>query len=146
MRRVTAQLEPGEEVRLDARPHGAALVRPLTRPLALAVLGAMIAVVGSEFHWVVAAVGAAALALAALLALRAVWRWDRTRLVLTTEKLYVAYGIAQRRAAAVRLARVPAVEFEQGIVGRMLGYGTLVAGDLEVPYVPDARRVRSLLG
>jgi uncharacterized membrane protein YdbT with pleckstrin-like domain len=146
MRRVTDKLEPGEEVRLDARPHGAALVRPLTRPLALAVLGAMGAVVGSEVHWAIAAVGAAALALAALLALRAVWRWDRTRLVLTTEKLYVGYGIAQRRAAAVRLARVPALEFEQGIVGRMLGYGTLVAGDFEVPYVPDARRVRRLLG
>jgi uncharacterized membrane protein YdbT with pleckstrin-like domain len=146
MRRVTDKLAPGEEVRLDARPHGAALVRPLTRPLALAVLGAMVAVVGSEVHWAIAAVGAAALALAALLALRAVWRWDRTRLVLTTEKLYVGYGIAQRRAAAVRLARVPALEFEQGIVGRMLGYGTLVAGDFEVPYVPDARRVRRLLG
>jgi uncharacterized membrane protein YdbT with pleckstrin-like domain len=146
MRRVTDKLEPGEEVRLDARPHGAALVRPLTRPLALAVLGAMVAVVGSEVHWAIAAVGAGALALAALLALRAVWRWDRTRLVLTTEKLYVGYGIAQRRAAAVRLARVPALEFEQGIVGRMLGYGTLVAGDFEVPYVPDARRVRRLLG
>ena len=146
MRRVTDQLDPGEEVRLDARPHGAALVRPLTRPLALAVLAAFVAVIGSEVHWVLAAVGAGALALAALLALRAVWRWDRTRLVLTTEKLYVAYGIAQRRAAAVRLARVPALEFEQGIVGRMLGYGTLVAGDFEVPYVPDARRVRRLLG
>jgi uncharacterized membrane protein YdbT with pleckstrin-like domain len=146
MRRVTDKLEPGEEVRLDARPHGAALVRPLTRPLALAVLGAMVAVVGSEVHWAIAAVGAGALALAALLALRAVWRWDRTRLVLTTEKLYVGYGIAQRRAAAVRLARVPALEFEQGVVGRVLGYGTLVAGDFEVPYVPDARRVRRLLG
>jgi hypothetical protein len=41
---------------------------------------------------------------------------------------------------------VPALEFEQGIVGRMLGYGTLVAGDFEVPYVPDARRIRRLLG
>jgi uncharacterized membrane protein YdbT with pleckstrin-like domain len=146
MRRVSAQLEPGEAVRLDARPHGAALVRPLTRPLALAVLGAVFAVVGSEVHWAVAALGAAALALAALLALGAVWRWDRTRLVLTTDKLYVGYGIAQRRAAAVRLARVPALEFEQGIFGRMLGYGTLVAGEFEVPYVPDARRVRRLLG
>ena len=146
MRRVTAQLEPGEEVRLDARPHGAALVRPLARPLVLASLGASLAVGGSEVHWALAAAGAGALALAALLTLRAVWRWDRTRLVLTTEKLYVGYGIAQRRAAAVRLARVPALEFEQGVVGRVLGYGTLVAGDFEVPYVPDARRVRCLLG
>ena len=146
MRRVSASLEPGEEIRLDARPHGAALVRPLFRPLVLAALGAVLVVVGLEVHWALGALGAGALALAALVALRAVWRWDRTRLVLTTEKLYVGYGIAQRRAAPVRLARVPALEFEQGIAGRLLGYGTLVAGDLEVPYVPDARRIRRLLG
>ena len=143
---MPARLEPGEQVRLDARPHGAALVRPLFRPLVLAALGAVLVVVGLEVHWALGALGAGALALAALVALRAVWRWDRTRLVLTTEKLYVGYGIAQRRAAAVRLARVPALEFEQGIAGRLLGYGTLVAGDLEVPYVPDARRIRRLLG
>jgi uncharacterized membrane protein YdbT with pleckstrin-like domain len=143
---VTAQLEPGEKVRLDARPHGAALVRPLLRPLVLAGAGAALVVVASRTHWAAGLAGALVLGLGALLALRAVWRWDRTRLVLTTEKLYVAYGIAQRRAAAVRLARVPALEFEQGIVGRLLGYGTLVAGDFEIPYVPDASGVRRLLG
>ena len=146
MRRVSPPLEPGEEVRLDARPHGVALVRPLVRPLLLAGMGAVLVIVGSGLQWGLALAGAAGLALAFLLALRAVWRWDRTRLVLTTEKLYVVYGLARRRAAAVRLSRVPALEFEQGIAGRVFGYGTLVAGDFEVPYVPEARRVRKLLG
>lgn len=146
MRRVTPPLEPGEEVRLDARPHGVALVRPLSRPLLLAVLGAVLVIVGTGLHWALALAGAAALGLASLSALRAVWRWDRTRLVLTTEKLYVVYGLARRRAAAVHLSRVPALEFEQGIAGRVFGYGTLVAGDFEVPYVPEAGRVRKLLG
>jgi len=146
MRRVKPQLEPGEEVRLDARPHGVALVRPLFRPLLLAVMGAVLVILGSGLHWGLALAGAAALALAFLSSLRAVWNWDRTRLVLTTEKLYVVYGLARRRAAAVHLSRVPALEFEQGIAGRVFGYGTLVAGDFEVPYVPEARRVRTLLG
>jgi uncharacterized membrane protein YdbT with pleckstrin-like domain len=146
VRRVQPPLEPGEEVRLDARPHGVALVRPLFRPLLLAVLGAVLVILGSGLHWGLALAGAAALALASLSSLRAVWKWDRTRLVLTTEKLYVVYGLARRRAAAVRLSRVPALEFEQGIVGRVFGYGTLVAGDFEVPYVPEARRIRKLLG
>ena len=146
MRRVTPPLEPGEEVRLDARPHGVALVRPLFRPLLLAGSGAVLVLVGTGLHWGLALAGAAALGLASLSALRAVWRWDRTRLVLTTEKLYVVYGLARRRAAAVRLSRVPALEFEQGIAGRLFGYGTLVAGDFEVPYVPEAGRVRKLLG
>ena len=143
---VATELEPGEEVRFDARPHGVALVRPLARPLLLAGLGVLLLVLGLEVYWGLGVGGAAALVLAFLLALRAVWRWDRTRFVLTTEKLYVVYGVARRRAAAVRLARVSALEFEQSLTGRMLGYGTLVAGDFEVPYVPDARRVRRLIG
>jgi uncharacterized membrane protein YdbT with pleckstrin-like domain len=138
------QLEPGEEVRLDARPHGVALVRPLLRPLALAGAGIVLAVVG-QTYWIVGLVGAVLLGVAALLAFRAVLRWDRTRLLLTTRKLVVAYGIARRRSASVALAHAPALEFEQGVLGRLFGYGTLVAGDFEVPYVPDARRVRKLV-
>jgi uncharacterized membrane protein YdbT with pleckstrin-like domain len=112
----------------------------------LTVIGAGLVVVGLPVAWPLGALGAGALVAAAVLALAAVWRWDRTRLVLTSEKLFVVYGIAARRAAAVRLGRVPALEFEQSVVGRLLGYGTLVAGDFEVPYVPDPGRVRSLLG
>jgi uncharacterized membrane protein YdbT with pleckstrin-like domain len=138
------QLEPGEEVRLDARPHGVALVRPLLRPLALAGAGVVLAVVG-QTYWIPGLVGAVLLGVAALLAFRAVLRWDRTRLLLTTRKLVVAYGIARRRSASVALAHAPALEFEQGVLGRLFGYGTLVAGDFEVPYVPDARRIRKLV-
>jgi uncharacterized membrane protein YdbT with pleckstrin-like domain len=138
------QLEPGEEVRLDARPHGVALVRPLLRPLALGAAGTVLAVVG-QAHWPAGIAGAVLLGLAALLAFRAVLRWDRTRLLLTTRKLAVGYGIARRRSASVALAHAPALEFEQGILGRLFGYGTLVAGDFEVPYVPDARRIRRLV-
>jgi uncharacterized membrane protein YdbT with pleckstrin-like domain len=143
---VNAALAPGEEIRLQARPHGAALARPLARPLALAVIGAALVVIGVPVAWPLGALGAGTLVASAVFALLAVWRWDRTRLVITSEKLFVVYGIAARRAAAVRLGRVPALEFEQGVVGRLLGYGTLVAGDFEVPYVPDPGRVRALLG
>jgi hypothetical protein len=33
---------------------------------------------------------------------------------------------------------------EQSVLGRMLGYGTVIAGELEIPYVPNPRRVCSL--
>jgi uncharacterized membrane protein YdbT with pleckstrin-like domain len=102
-------------------------------------------VLGVSVQWALGLVGAAAVVLAALLALETVWRWDRTEVVLTSEKLFVVYGIAARRAAAVRLDRVQAVEVEQGLLGRFLGYGTLVAGNLEIPYVPNARDVVRLL-
>jgi hypothetical protein len=45
----------------------------------------------------------------------------------------------------VPLRRLGPVEVEQGVVGRVLGYGTLVAGELEVPYVARPREVARLL-
>jgi uncharacterized membrane protein YdbT with pleckstrin-like domain len=134
-------LDPGETVRFQARPHTAALVRPLSRSVLLALVGGVL--VGLSPPWL-GVPGAVLLGLGALLALRAVLRWDRTSLVVTTEKLLVVHGIAQRRAAAVRLARIGSVEVEQGFLGRVLGYGTVIAGDLEIPYVPDPRRVGRL--
>ena len=33
----------------------------------------------------------------------------------------------------------------QGLVGRLLGYGTIVAGELEIEYVPKPRDVYGLV-
>jgi hypothetical protein len=140
---VRGYLEPGEYVRFDERPHAAALARPLARSLALALAGALLVLTEPAS---LGLVGALLLAAGALLGLAAVWRWDRTELVLTSEKLLIVYGIAQRRAAAVRLERVGPVEMEQSVPGRILGYGTVIAGDLEIPFVPDPDRVCALAG
>jgi hypothetical protein len=140
---VRGYLEPGEYIRFDERPHAAALARPLARSLALALAGALLVLTEPAS---LGLVGALLLAAGALLGLAAVWRWDRTELVLTSEKLLIVYGIAQRRAAAVRLERVGPVEMEQSVPGRILGYGTVIAGDLEIPFVPDPDRVCALAG
>jgi uncharacterized membrane protein YdbT with pleckstrin-like domain len=130
-----------ERVCLDARRHGVVLVRPLLRALIVAVLGA----IGMAGGWPISAAGAALLAAAAVMAVIAVWRWERTHIVLTTEKLFVVHGILHRRAAAVRLSRLGAVEIEQSLPGRLLGYGTIVAGELEIPCVSGPREVYGLV-
>lgn len=117
-----------------------ALAGPLARALALAALGAAIVVLGSRLAWPIAATGAVALAGAALAALRAVLSWDRTRLLVTRDQLVVVHGVLRRRIAAVEVDGVP-IEIDESVLGRLLGYGTLVAGELEVPFVPDARRL-----
>ena len=64
---------------------------------------------------------------------------------LTDEQLAVVRGTLRRRIAAVRLERVGAVEVDQSLVGRLLGYGTLVAGPLEITYVPQPRSLHGLV-
>ena len=142
---MSAYVHPGESVRLEARPHAAALVRPLARATLAGVVGGVLVAAGLPVAWPLGVAGAAVLALAAATAVQAVVAWDRTTLVLTTDKLLVAYGVFRRRTASAWLAHAGGLELEQSPFGRVLGYGTLVAGDLEVPYVPDARRLaRSL--
>jgi membrane protein YdbS with pleckstrin-like domain len=130
-----------ELVRLDRRRHGVVLVGPFLRGFGLALAGAAAVAAG----WPVSLPGPILMLLGALVALRAVWRWERTHVVVTTEKLFVVHGTVRRRAAAVRLARVGTVEVEQTLLGRLLGYGTLIAGSLEIAYVPEPREVARLV-
>jgi uncharacterized membrane protein YdbT with pleckstrin-like domain len=130
-----------EKVFLDARRHGVVLVRPLGQALALAVVGGILL---TQF-WALALLGAVAIAAGALTALRAVWRWEWTRFIVTTDRVYLAEGSLHRRAKAVRLRAIDAVELEQTAAGRLLGYGTVLVGPLEVEHVPEPKEVTRLV-
>jgi uncharacterized membrane protein YdbT with pleckstrin-like domain len=130
-----------EKICLDERRHAVVLAGPFVRALGLASLGIGLMAIG----WPVSIAGVLLQGVGAFVALRAVWNWEQTRLVVTTEKLFVVHGTLRRRAAAVRLAKIGSVEIEQGLAGRLLGYGTIVAGDLEIEYVPEPRRVYGLV-
>jgi uncharacterized membrane protein YdbT with pleckstrin-like domain len=130
-----------ERVCLDERRHAIVLALPFARALGVATVGLALMAIG----WPASIVGVVLQAVSAAIAVRAVWNWEQTRVVLTTDKLFVVHGTLRKRAAAVRLARIGAVEIEQGLVGRVLGYGTIVAGDLEIEYVPKPRDVYGLV-
>jgi uncharacterized membrane protein YdbT with pleckstrin-like domain len=134
-------LTAGERTCWESRRHAIVLARPLARSLALGVGGFAVFVLG----WPLMVLGPPAIALGGATAALAVWRWERTKVVVTTEKLFVVHGTVRRRAAAVRLAGVGAIEVDQTLFGRLLGYGTLVAGELEIPYVPRPRTVGTLV-
>ena len=86
--------------------------------------------------------GAALLAVAALLLVVAVARWDRTHLELNANALVVEYGFLRRNTATVSL-NATVFEVERPLLGRILGYATVVAGDLEIDAVP--RRITQRL-
>jgi uncharacterized membrane protein YdbT with pleckstrin-like domain len=124
---------------IEAHRHGVALARPLLRALALALAGAACFLA----PWTpVAALGAALLALGALIAVVGVARWERTHLFVTGNALVVEHGFLSRRTASVSLNGT-VFEVERTLLGRILGYGTVVAGELEMDYVP--RRLTRLL-
>ena len=117
---------------LEAHRHGIALARPFLRALVLALGGAACFLA----PWpAFGAVGAVLLGLAALIAVIAVARWDRTHLAVTGSALVVEHGLLNRRTASISLNGT-VFEVERTLFGRILGYGTVVAGELEMDYVP----------
>jgi uncharacterized membrane protein YdbT with pleckstrin-like domain len=124
---------------IEAHRHGIALARPLLRASILALAGAACFLA----PWAaVGALGAALLAFAALIAVLGVARWDRTHLLVTGNALVVEHGFLRRRSASVSLNGT-VFEIERPLLGRILGYGTVVAGELEIDCVP--RRLTRLL-
>lgn len=125
---------------IETRRHGIVLMRPLFRSLLLAAAG-----VACFFApWRPAEVaGAALLVVAAFLVVVAVARWDRTHLELTPNALVVEYGFLRRGTAKISLSGT-VFEIERPLLGRLLGYATVVAGDLEIEAVPRriTRRLR----
>jgi uncharacterized membrane protein YdbT with pleckstrin-like domain len=132
---------PDEEICLEARRHGIVLARPLLWAVVLGGVGGVLL----TLPWPVWVAGAAVVGVGALVALRAVWKWERRRLVVTTEKVVLVDGTLRRRAQAVRLASVEAVELEQTLAGQLLGYGTVIVGSLALDHVPRPKRVYRLL-
>jgi uncharacterized membrane protein YdbT with pleckstrin-like domain len=136
------RLHPGEELCFESRRHSIVLARPFFKALLLAAVGALLMLGGTP----AVVLGTFALGLAAVVAVLAAWRWERTRLVVTTEKVAVVRGTMRRRSATIPLQRVDVLELEQSLTGRVLGYGTLVAGPLEIEAVSRPREVCRLLG
>ena len=136
-----AMVTQDEEVCFDARRHGAALARPLTQAVVLALIGGILL----AEPWPLPVPGAALMVVAAAVCLRAVWRWKRdacrrnrrTSFASSTERC----GGARRRCACVRSEP----RAEQSLPGPLLGYGELVAGPLEIDHVPDPRRLYRLV-
>jgi uncharacterized membrane protein YdbT with pleckstrin-like domain len=124
---------------LEAHKHGIALARPLLRALTLALAGALCL----WAPWTAtAAAGAMLLALAAAIAVIAVARWERTHLSVTGNALVIEHGFLSRRTASISLNGT-VFEVERTMLGRIFGYGTVVAGELEIDWVP--RRLTRLL-
>lgn len=71
------------------------------------------------------------LAVLALLALTVVpvLQWSRGRYTVTARQLVVSSGILYRKSKTVPISRITSVDFEQGILDRIFGCGSLIVND-----------------
>ena len=122
---------PADEVLFLGRTHPKILFQPTLWSLLL------IAVIVLDFSfvpgWFSGGVRYAILGLAilAILVLTVVpmLRWSRGRHTITAQQLVVSSGILYRKSKTVPISRITSVDFEQGILDRIFGCGSLIVND-----------------
>ena len=72
--------------------------------------------------------------------IKALLTWRTTELALTNKRVMSKWGIIRRRTIDTNLNKIEGVSFHQGIIGRFLGYGSVVirgtGGDHQpVPFI-----------
>ena len=150
---LAGMLLPTERVTFASSPHPIVFARPVVELVVLAA--ALMTALGWETHPVVhghhvtvallsgnarLAVEVAGL-LAALrvlgLALARTWRFFGYRVVTTNRRAFVIEGVLGRRVRPLGNTGMAGATMSQGLLGRMLGYGTVAVGG-------DARSMRQM--
>lgn len=70
--------------------------------------------------------GAALLAIAAVILIRGILTRNAVQMAVTNKRVIAKVGVVTRRTIDLLLSRVESVGVEEGVMGRMLGYGTVV--------------------
>jgi membrane protein YdbS with pleckstrin-like domain len=148
-------LTDGESVVVDTRTHPKALIGPgLVLLVALALAIFLDRKIGNGFAslvvWVVAA------AVIVWWTLRPFLEWLTATYTITSRRLITREGVLARKGHDIPLMRISDVAFDQGILDRMLGCGTLVISDAsthgsvrlhDIPQVESVQRtLTDLLG
>ena len=150
----TKLLGPDEHLVLVVRRHAKVLFWPAVLVIvmvpAATFLSALVPNGGAQVY------GRGAVAvIAALVLLRwAVWpflRWWTTVYAITDRRLVIRSGVFSRSGHDMPLSRLNDVSFSHGVIGRMLGFGTLVVesagerGQLVLDEVPKVEQVQRTL-
>jgi uncharacterized membrane protein YdbT with pleckstrin-like domain len=141
-------LTDGESVVVDTRTHPKALILP---GLVLVVTLALAIFLDRKIGNGVVSLVVWVLALVVVLwwVLRPFLDWLTATYTVTTKRLITREGLISRKGHDIPLMRISDVAFDQGIVDRMLGCGTLVISDAsthgsvrlhDIPHVEEVQR------
>ncbi|MEW1952581.1 PH domain-containing protein [Terrabacter sp. NPDC080008] len=147
-------LAGGERVERDLHPHWLTVVAPTLFGLLLAAACIAVAVVtpddetGNWIQWVAVAV----LVIVAIPAVAVPYlRWRTTHYVITSHRVMVRRGILTKTGKDITLSKITDVSFEQSLLDRMIGSGSLhleSAGDSpdeDLANIPHSNEVQQLV-
>lgn len=121
----TRLLVEGEELVLDLRPHWIALVMPAIATIATFVV--MLILYNTFDESILdAAVGIAGTLFLLAYPVRRLVDWLTSHFVVTSDRIIHRRGFIAKYSMEVPLEAINDVRFEQGIIDRMIGAGTLV--------------------
>ena len=147
MKYVEQVLQPGEKVTYATSLHWLVYSRAIL--LAILALGFLVASAALPEQGLALRVGAALVGLLALVSgVSAVIRRTTTELAVTDRRVIYKTGIFQRHSMEMNRSKVETVGVNQSILGRLLGYGTVVVrgtgGSFEpIPFIGDPLDFRS---
>jgi uncharacterized membrane protein YdbT with pleckstrin-like domain len=122
---IEQNLMPGEQVIYRAKLHWIVFLSPII----LGLVGVVILLPGlanSDMQALGGCGGGILLLLAALSGVSAVISYTTSEFALTNKRVLVKVGFIRRHSLELLLTKVEGVGVDQGILGRMLGYGTIV--------------------
>ena len=142
-----------EQVVVHRHPHWKMLVVPVVVLLLVVGFTSFLAAVVSAQSWALWAwlgLAVAGLALVGRFTVFPVLRWRTTHFVVTDRRVLVREGVLTRQGMDIPLRRISSVQFQQGLLERLLGAGTLVVEadsdeSLEFDDVPGVRQVHAVL-
>lgn len=143
-------LTDGESVVVDTRTHPKALIVPLVVLVLTMAAGTYL---DRQTGNGTVGLGVWILALLVLLwfVLRPFLDWLTSTYTITTKRLITREGLLSRRGHDIPLMRISDVAYDQGVLDRMLGCGTLVISDasthgsVRLHDIPDVEKVQRAL-
>lgn len=141
---VDENLISGEKVTYRAGFHWKVFALPVLSAAALAVLGVIAVIWGwaSEFSRIFSIVGGV-LILIAVFAMIKVWiRASSAEFAVTNKRVILKTGFIQKDSAEIFLAKIESVGVDQTILGRLLGYGSVIirgTGGSQQPFADLSR-------
>jgi len=130
---VEKHLIDGETIIYETRLHWVVLIVPILLGVLFGATGAAMFVLSRRTpadqtvaHQAFLILGSAFLVLALIFIVRGVLVRNATEMTVTNKRVFVKVGMAARRTVELLLSRVESIGVEESVMGRMLGYGTVI--------------------